>query len=233
MTDCKGFIFDYGGTLDTHGNHWGKVMWHAYERIGVPVSEQQFRDAYVYTERLLGRNPVIKPDFTFRQTLDTKLGIQLQWLADECNEAVTCKMEEYHTALLNTLYSDVCTTVAESREVIAQLAESYPIVLVSNFYGNINKVLEEFNLSSLFCSVIESAVVGIRKPDPRIFALGVEAMVLQPHETVVVGDSLDKDILPALSLGCKALWYKGEPWQNDTNELIEDIMIISNLKELK
>ena len=48
----KGFIFDYGGTLDTRGNHWGKVLWHGYERTGVPVGEQDFRDAYVYLSPL-------------------------------------------------------------------------------------------------------------------------------------------------------------------------------------
>ena len=26
MMRIKGFIFDYGGTLDTRGNHWGKVL---------------------------------------------------------------------------------------------------------------------------------------------------------------------------------------------------------------
>ena len=57
----KGYIFDYGGTLDTCGNHWGKVLWHAYERQQVPVSEEQFREAYVYAERTLGRNPIVLP----------------------------------------------------------------------------------------------------------------------------------------------------------------------------
>ncbi|MFS6554926.1 hypothetical protein VPJ68_05445, partial [Parabacteroides distasonis] len=47
----KGYIFDYGGTLDTGGMHWGKALWHAYERCGVPVTEQMFRDAYVHAER--------------------------------------------------------------------------------------------------------------------------------------------------------------------------------------
>ena len=46
----KGYIFDYGGTLDTGGNHWGKVIWHAYERVGVPVDEALFREAYVHGE---------------------------------------------------------------------------------------------------------------------------------------------------------------------------------------
>ena len=41
----KGYIFDYGGTLDTGGCHWGKAIWHAYERQNVPVEEEQFREA--------------------------------------------------------------------------------------------------------------------------------------------------------------------------------------------
>ena len=43
----KGYIFDYGATLDTAGQHWGKVLWHAYERQQVPVNEAYFREAYV------------------------------------------------------------------------------------------------------------------------------------------------------------------------------------------
>ena len=41
----KGYLFDYGATLDTAGCHWGKMLWHAYEEIGVPVVEQDFSDA--------------------------------------------------------------------------------------------------------------------------------------------------------------------------------------------
>ena len=35
-------LFDFGGTLDTVGCHWGKFLWHAYERNAIPVSEVQF-----------------------------------------------------------------------------------------------------------------------------------------------------------------------------------------------
>ena len=44
----KGIIFDYGGTLDTCGQHWGKKLWHAYERQHVPVTEQQFRERILH-----------------------------------------------------------------------------------------------------------------------------------------------------------------------------------------
>ena len=73
-------------------------------------------------------------------------------------------------------------------------------------------VLADFDLARYFRKVVESAVVGVRKPDPKIFALGVEALGLKPEEVLVVGDSLTKDILPAESLGCQTAWLKGKGW---------------------
>ena len=200
-----GFIFDYGGTLDTGGQHWGQVLWHAYERHQVPVTEVQFREAYVYAERTLGRNPVIRPDFTFRQTLETKLRLQQEYLKVE--------NEKYWQTILDDLYERTKTMTAQSREVLLQLKDhGLPMVLVSNFYGNMHTVLHEFGFDGLFHKVIESAVVGIRKPDPRIFLLGVEALGLKPEEVTVVGDSLDKDIMPAHEAGCQTIWLRGEGW---------------------
>ena len=200
-----GYIFDYGGTLDTGGQHWGQVLWHAYERHQVPVTEVQFREAYVYAERTLGRNPVIRPDFTFRQTLETKLRLQPEYLKVE--------NEKYWQTILDDLYERTKAITAQSREVLLQLKElGLPMVLVSNFYGNMHTVLHEFGFDGLFHKVIESAVVGIRKPDPRIFLLGVEALGLKPEEVTVVGDSLDKDIMPAHEAGCQTIWLRGEGW---------------------
>ena len=201
----KGFIFDYGGTLDTGGQHWGKVIWHAYERQCVPVSEEQFREAYVHAERTLGKNPIIKPDFTFKRTLEEKIRIELEFLG----------LSEYQQDVVSDLYAITCEETARSREVLLQLKQSYPMVLVSNFYGNIATVLKEFSLDGIFDTIIESAVVGVRKPDPRIFTLGVEALGLNPDEVVVVGDSMDKDIIPAGKAGCHTVWFKGEGWTDD------------------
>ena len=220
----KGYIFDYGGTLDTGGHHWGKVIWHAYERQQVPVSETLFREAYVYGERTLGKNPIIQPDFTFRQTLEKKLQLQLEYIEDKKEEF---KSENYLQLVLADLYQHTCEETARSIEVLLKLKERYPMVLVSNFYGNIQTVLREFGLDGIFSKIIESAVVGIRKPDPRIFTLGVEALGLKPEEVIVVGDSIDKDIIPARDAGCHIVWFKGEGWTDDpVDETIPDHIII-------
>ena len=91
--DTKGYIFDYGGTLDTGGCHWGKRIWHAYVKCNVPVSEELFREAYVYAERELGRNPIIQPDYTFRKTLDVKLRIEMEYISEKVAEFAYCRVQ--------------------------------------------------------------------------------------------------------------------------------------------
>ena len=140
----------------------------------------------------------------------------------------TVQTEEMTKVLLNQIYQDVCETVAESRNVLIELTKTYPLALVSNFYGNIGAVLEEFDLAHIFVHVIESAIVGVRKPDPRIFSLGVESLGMDPEEVVVVGDSFTKDILPAKKVGCKTIWIKGEGWTDESfDETIPDTTIKS------
>ncbi len=79
----EGYIFDYGGTIDTEGCHWGMKIWHAYERLNLPIQEKMYRDAYVFGERTLGKNPIIKPHFTFLQTLKEKIKLQTEYLAQQ------------------------------------------------------------------------------------------------------------------------------------------------------
>ncbi|MBR1688614.1 MAG: HAD family hydrolase [Prevotella sp.] len=225
----RAYIFDYGGTLDTGGCHWGKVLWHAYEAEGAPVAEQAFRDAYVYAERTLGKNPIIQSNYTFRQTLAAKIKIEMEWLEQN---GIAGLLAGYHQRVLDRVYAQTQHHTAHSREVLRQLYGHSPMVLVSNFYGNIATVLAEFGLDGLFDSIVESAVVGVRKPDPRIFTLGVEALGLPADAVTVVGDSIDKDILPARNAGCQTVWIRGEQWTDaPVDESVPD-RIISDISEL-
>ena len=224
----RGFIFDYGGTLDTGGQHWGKVIWHAYEHLQVPVSETDFRDAYVHAERTLGKNPIIQPDFTFYKTLETKIRLQLEYLQTSYITPLT----SYILPLTSHLYEATVAETSKSREVLLSLKKQYPMVLVSNFYGNIATVLKEFKLDGIFDTIIESAVVGVRKPDPKIFTLGVEALGMQPDEVVVVGDSMDKDIIPASKAGCHTVWFTGEGWTDDPVDETLAEKVITDLTQI-
>ena len=195
----------------------------------MPVSEEAFRDAYVHAERTLGKNPIIQPDFTFYKTIETKIRIQLEYLQEKNDVS---SVSSYLKPLTDSLYEATVKETAKSREVLLQLKQQYPMVLVSNFYGNIATVLQEFKLDGIFDKIIESAVVGVRKPDPQIFTLGVEALGMQPDEVVVVGDSMDKDIIPAGKAGCHTVWFKGEGWTNDPVDESPAGKVITDLTQI-
>lgn len=228
----KGIIFDYGGTLDTNCVHWSEVLWEKYQQEQIAVTKEQFRESYVYAERQMAQQPFVKPDHNFMDVLRIKTDLETQFLVNQGMWNVgelTRRASHEHVAL--RCYQHVRDVMITSRKVLNTLSACYPMVLVSNFYGNIRTVLHDFQLEC-FREVIESAVVGVRKPDPQIFMMGVEALGLKPEETVVIGDSYSKDIVPAHHIGCQTIWMKGKGWGNETVDESIPSLILGDLSEL-
>jgi putative hydrolase of the HAD superfamily len=64
-------------------------------------------------------------------------------------------------------------------------------------------------LAELFDAVIESAVVGLRKPDPRIYALALERLGVAAPEVVFL-DDIGRNLKPARALGMHTIKVDGE-----------------------
>ncbi len=222
----KGIIFDYGGTIDSRGVHWSEIIWDGYVFNNVDVDKTTFRDAYVFAERELARTRHIMPHHTFHHLLLIKMRIELQWLVDNGHLPAN-SVDRYAAPIADYCYDAARNAIADARPVLESLYERYPMVLVSNFYGNVEAVLEDFDLRKYFKSIIESAVVGVRKPDPAIFALGVEALGLKPEEVLVIGDSYKKDIVPAEKIGCQVAWLKGKGWTAEEDAVMHPSIIKS------
>ena len=205
----KGIIFDYGGTLDSRGVHWSEVLWQGYQAAGVPIDKETFRNAYVEGERALARERIILPQDNFHTLLRKKVALEISYLPEQSDPCTRDKWVDQIAAFCDQAAR---TCIDEARPMLEQLHQRYPLMLVSNFYGNIDEVLRDYGIRHLFKGIIESAVVGVRKPNPTLFRLGVDALELEPSEVLVVGDSLRKDIEPAERLGCQVLWLKGKGW---------------------
>lgn len=230
LDNIKGVIFDYGGTLDSGGDHWSEVIWDAYCKSGVAVDKAQFREAYVYAERELARVRHILPEHDFHDLLLIKMRIELQHLSEK-GLFPPALVEEKGTEIAKICYESAKAHVQAALPVLEKLSKHFPMVLVSNFYGNVEAVLKDFGIDKYFKKIVESAVVGVRKPDPEIFRLGVRDLDLPADEVVVVGDSYKKDILPARAAGCRTLWLKGKGWTPEEDSRT-DSCIISSLDEI-
>lgn len=233
LTDIQGVIFDYGGTIDTNSRHWAEVLWEKYKELQVPVDKPVFREAYVHGERTLACQPLVKPEDNFYDVLRIKTRVQMDWLVENgilpCEKAVA---ENYASRIADACYAYVLEVLKRTRPVVKTLSEHYKLVLVSNFYGNIQAVLKDFGLDGFFSRIVESSVVGVRKPDPAIYRLGVEAMGLPAGQVLAVGDSFSKDVVPAKKVGCKVAWLKGEGWGNEEiDDSLPDV-VITDLPDL-
>jgi putative hydrolase of the HAD superfamily len=79
--------------------------------------------------------------------------------------------------------------------------------VISNSNGSVRQALERAGLLPLLDFVIDSTVVGIAKPDPRVFALGLQAAGVDAHEAVYVGDSYFVDVVGARGAGLGAVLF--------------------------
>ncbi len=215
MHSIKGIIFDYGGTLDTNGTHWFHIFRQVYSELLPHITEEQLREAYIYAERYLATHRTIAPCDDFLSMLHKKVALQMSLLMSSDDEN---KSPDAISRVAEACDIHVRSCMKQTRKLLDTLSAHYPLVLVSNFYGNIHAVLRSYDIDGYFSKVIESAVVGIRKPDPRIFTLGIEALGFKPEEILVTGDSYSKDIVPAHSLGCHTVWLKGQGWITDNED---------------
>jgi putative hydrolase of the HAD superfamily len=73
--------------------------------------------------------------------------------------------------------------------------------VISNSNGSVRSILEETGLAAHLDFIIDSSVVGVEKPDPRIFHLGLREAGVAPVEAVYVGDLYSVDVLGARAAG--------------------------------
>jgi len=65
---------------------------------------------------------------------------------------------------------------------------------------------EEAGLKPFLRVILDSLIVGLKKPDPKLFQLALEGVKGTAADTAFVGDSFERDIIPAKALGMTTFW---------------------------
>ena len=86
-------------------------------------------------------------------------------------------------------------------------ARSAGVVLgvISNSNGTVRHTLEAHGLAAQVDFLIDSSEVGVEKPDPRIFGIGLARAGVAASEAAYVGDLYSVDVLGARSAGLAAV----------------------------
>jgi putative hydrolase of the HAD superfamily len=96
---------------------------------------------------------------------------------------------------------------AESEQVLHDLKKKFRLALITNGAPDIQGTkIDGSNLAGFFETIIISGDHGFGKPDARIFQLALERLRVAAHETVMIGDSLNRDVAGARDAGIRTIW---------------------------
>ena len=119
---------------------------------------------------------------------------------------------------------------------LMQLKSSgYRMGIISNAGDNkdVLQLVERFQLEHFFDFVLTSAVCSYRKPHPRIFEMALAHWNIPASEAIMVGDTLEADIMGAQKSGLRGVWVtrRAQPNADDLQRIKPDFSLLG-LNEL-
>jgi FMN phosphatase YigB (HAD superfamily) len=197
----RAILFDMGGTLDGHGQHWLERFVALYRAAGVALPRETLRGAFDEAERRANSDETIASS-DFRQMIQRYVKWQLDHLG-----LTNSRLED---DLIAGFTAPVREAVAANVRLLAELAErGFELAVVSNGCGNVEKLCSDFGYTPFLSAIVDSRCVGVCKPDPAIFTHALEKLGREPGDAMMVGDSFERDIVPAKQLGMITAWLEG------------------------
>lgn len=197
----RAILFDMGGTLDGDGLHWLERFLALYQSFGAELPREAIREAFDEAERKSALDETIaSANFT------EMIALHVQWQL--AHLGLNNPALERH--LVEGFVAPVRTAVAANAQLLARLADrGFELGIVSNGCGNVEKLCQDFGYLSFLSIIVDSRRVGLFKPDPAIFLHAAEKLGGDPENIMMVGDSFERDIVPAKKAGLKTGWLEG------------------------
>ncbi len=215
----QALLFDMGGTLDGDGLHWLDRFVDLYAAAGESFPRERLRAAFDDAERRAGVDEVM-----LRAPLAEMVARHLTWqfahlglddprlraqLADRFVEQVR-DAARANVGLLSTLK-----------------ARGFALGIVSNGCGNVDVLCHDLGYMPYLSVVVDSRRVGLSKPDPAIYLCAAGRLGLPPSAIMMVGDSFDRDVMPARAVGMKTAWLRGPSTRECADPSAVDVHLLA------
>lgn len=130
-------------------------------------------------------------------------------------------------------YVKLCPTKTnlfpKTHETLCYLSERYTLHLISNGFMEATQMkIRLTGLKKYFSTVVISEVVGVNKPDKAIFEFALDGAGAKKEESLMIGDSLEADIMGALKFGMDAIYFNPA----GTEKPVQVTVQIAELQEL-
>lgn len=181
----KALFWDIGGVLLTNG--WDREQRaDVIARYGLDAEEFGERHKMVFPELELGRVS----------------------LAEYMGQVVFYTPRDFTPDEFRAAMEAESQPKAESLALARELAGRYRMYSLNNEGYDLNEYrIHTYALNEFLLSFITSCYLGIMKPNPAIYRLGLSLAQVQPHEAVMIDDRA-QNVEAARSVGMQAIQFK-------------------------
>lgn len=242
MKDIRALVFDFGGTLDGNGTHWLERTYQFIHERNPEITREAFdtADRAAITEFAFGE---ASQEWSYQD------GSMLPIGAVASEYAARCTLRETADAIATGIYTRLALSekmkdeyvdwfcagaaehLAKNRRWLETLRETYQLAVISNNFGNTHGWCDEYGLSPLLKVIIDSTVLGIAKPDARIFEAALSELDVVPSQAIYVGDSYSADMVGGKNAGMWTAWLVGDHAKPCPNLSMVDVQL-AHLHEL-
>jgi len=117
--------------------------------------------------------------------------------------------------------------------VVGPLAERYKLAIVTNATVSkrpeIIRALERVGLAKFFSEIFCYTEIGRRKSEPEFWGFVLARLDAKADEALVVGDSLEQDVLGPMRCGIQAVWFN---WKTPLAQIPPGCTAIHKLSDL-
>lgn len=137
---------------------------------------------------------------------------------------------------LHEAFTSICPTKTAvfpyTHETLAYLKSKYVLHIITNGFQDVQAIkLRSCNLGQYFSEVITSETVGCTKPDKRIFQHALACTGVKAEACLMIGDSLEADILGAKNMGIDQVFFNPER-KKHAQHVTYEISCLSELQQI-
>ncbi|MCJ7568779.1 MAG: HAD family hydrolase [Anaerolineales bacterium] len=213
-TVISGAIFDLGSTLIRFEGNWPDLYQDSLDLLigqlqedGLDFARSDFRSAF---ERTLEANDLQRQSSQIERSTTSLLQEILNSFG---HEEISPDILGRGLKRFYSVSESYWQPMPALHAVLEELHEEGRMLgMISNAgdVENVQRLIDKVEIRSYFDPIIISSSIGIRKPDPRPFEMVLDRWKVNPSSVVMIGDTLEADVLGAKGVGIHQIWLKPE-----------------------
>ncbi len=213
MTGIEHIFFDLDHTLWDFDKNSALTFQQIFEEQNIKLDFDEFLKVYIPLNlsywRLYREDKISKETLRYKRLKDVFDALNYE-VSDELIHQIS---EDYINYLPNHNF-----LIEGTIELLKYLKPKYKLHIITNGFKEVqNRKLNNSGIRGFFDVIVTSESVGVKKPNPKIFNFALEQANSKPENCVMIGDSLEADVIGSQNLNITPVFFNPNKEEHETS----------------